>query len=206
MDHIRHIHQEYCVQFWGPYFKKDIEALEKVQRRATKLIPVIKYESYEKRLKILNLFSLRKRRLRGDLIEVFKYVKGINKVNYVGFLRPSVVSRTRGHKWKLTKGKFSADIRKYFFTQRVISMWNSLPDHIVEAETLGVFKSRLDLKLGTIEYLKGYIHNSIKKLASVVGLNGLFSPFMLCHFWTLMSELSLFAKTLMKSEVSATFL
>lgn len=147
-------HLEYCVQFWGPYFKKDVEALEKVQRRATKLIPGIKDESYEKRLKILNLFSLRKRRLRGDLIEVFKYVKGINKVNYVGFLRPSVVSRTRGHKWKLTKGKFSTDIRKYFFTQRVISMWNSLPDHIVEAETLGVFKSRLDLKLDTIEHLQ----------------------------------------------------
>lgn len=143
-------HLEYCVQFWGPYFKKDIEALEKVQRRATKLIPGIKKESYEERLRILNLFSLQKRRIRGDLIEVFKYLKGINKVNYARLLRPSSVSRTRGHKWKLFKGKFSTNIRKYFFSQRVISVWNRLPNHVVEAETLQVFKSRLDLVLDTI--------------------------------------------------------
>lgn len=144
-------HLEYCVQFWGPYFKKDIEALEKVQRRATKLIPGIKDEPYEERLRILNLFSLQKRRMRGDLIEVFKYLKGINKAQYASLLRPSSVSRTRGHKWKLVKGKFSTNIRKYFFSQRVISVWNRLPDHVVEAESLQVFKNRLDSVLDTIQ-------------------------------------------------------
>ena len=62
----------------------------------------------------------------------------------------SLVSRTRGHKWKLAKEKFHTDIRKYFFTQRVVNVWNSLPGHVVEAETLGVFKTRLDEVLDTI--------------------------------------------------------
>lgn len=145
-------HLEYCVQFWGPYHKKDIEALEKVQRRATRLIPCIKDKSYEERLKMLNLFKLSKRRLRGDLIETFKFLKGINKVNYRRFFRVSSIGRTRGHKWKLAKDKFRTDIRKYFFTQRVVNVWNSLPGHVVEAETLGIFKSRLDTVLDNISW------------------------------------------------------
>ena len=74
------------MQFWGPHYKKDIEALERVPRRATRLIPCIKDKSYEDRLKMLNLFKLSKR-LRGKFIEAFKFIKGINKVNYMRFLR-----------------------------------------------------------------------------------------------------------------------
>ena len=61
----------------------------------------------------------------------------------------SSVSRTSGRKWKLTKEKFRKDIRKYFFTQRVVNVWNSLSGHAVEAGTLGVFKTRLDRVLDT---------------------------------------------------------
>ena len=74
-------HLEYCVQFWSPYYRKDIIQLERVQKRFTRMLPGLDGLSYKERLDRLGLFSLGRRRLRGDLIEVYKIMRGIDQLD-----------------------------------------------------------------------------------------------------------------------------
>jgi hypothetical protein len=141
-------HLEYCVQAWRPYFKKDIELIEKVQRRATKLIPSLRDKSYEDRLKILNLTTLETRRLRGDLIEVFKIFNGFDNVDYRTFFTLCNTS-TRGHSFKLFKTGCKLDCRKFAFAHRVVNIWNSLDKDVIACDSINGFKNRLD------KFLKG---------------------------------------------------
>ena len=137
-------HLDYAVQFWTPYYKKDIKSLEAVQRRMTKMIQGLKKFSYEERLKRLNLHSLERRRARGDMIEVFKWVKGINKGDINQVLEFSNQGVTQGNGYKLKKYRFRTDMGKYWFSNRVVNEWNKLDRSIVGSETLTSFKKRLD--------------------------------------------------------------
>lgn len=135
---------EYCVQLWSPYLSRDIDALEKVQRRATKLVKPLAKLSYESRLKELKIYSLYCRRQRGDLIETYKLLNGYYDVDWNMFFTPSPLQNTRGHQMKLYKKSSKLILRSNFFTQRVINLWNSLPSSVVSATTVSMFKQRLD--------------------------------------------------------------
>ncbi|GAB0205304.1 hypothetical protein GRJ2_002996000 [Grus japonensis] len=97
---------EYCIQLWGTQYRRDTELLEQVQRRATKLIRGLEHLSYEDRLRELGLFSLEKRRLRGDLVAAFQYLKGAYRKAGEGLCTRACSDRARGNGLKLKEGRF----------------------------------------------------------------------------------------------------
>jgi len=127
-------HLEYCIQLWSPQHNKDMELLEQVQRRATKMIRDLYHLSYEERLRELRLLSLEKRRLWEDLVLVFQYLKGVYRQDRENTFSKPCCDRTRGNGFKLREGKFRLDIRKKFFTISVMKHW--LPRKAVEDPSL----------------------------------------------------------------------
>lgn len=137
-------HLEYANAAWGPHYKMDQQKIEKVQRRATKLIEDIKHLSYQDRLRNLNMPSLQHRRLRGDIIETYKIVTGLYDVDKETFFKPARQLGTRGHCHKLYKQHAGSFLKQKSFGNRVVNEWNQLPKHVVEAKSVNTFKNLLD--------------------------------------------------------------
>ena len=134
---------EFAIPVWNPYHKADIEILERVQHRATKIAHSMKSMSYEERCKHLNLTSLSDRRTRGDLIQKFKIENNFDEVEWPNNPVCGVPrGGHRGHfKREIVK---SCDQRHNFFNNRIASNWNKLPNEIIAATTVNGFKNKLD--------------------------------------------------------------
>ena len=137
-------HLEYCIQAWNPHLRKDVDMLEKIQRRATKLIPGLRDLTYEERLKECGLTTLETRRLRGDQIEVFKILNGYENIDSNIFFEIKESKITRGHNYTLVKKQSRLDVRKYSFSQRTINVWNNLSTDCVHASSVNMFKNKID--------------------------------------------------------------
>ena len=136
-------HLEYCIQAWRPYLRKDIDLLERVQRRATKIIPQLKHLDYKDRLQLLELPTLENRWNRGDLIETFKILKDLDNVDKESFFKLEQSGHnTRGHAIKLHKPRLNKSIlqRKHFYSQRVIDPWNQLQQAAIDSPNINTFK------------------------------------------------------------------
>ena len=144
-------HLEYASCVWSPHLKRDKDAIERVQRRATKIVPGISHLSYTERLRHLDLPTLIYRRERADVIEAYRILKQQHKINTdcrcqscpnKQMLQLSENTHTRGHSLKL-KVPIATGVRGRFFSTRLISDWNRLSEATVAAETVQQFKQGL---------------------------------------------------------------
>ena len=185
--HLVRSHLEYCNSVWAPYKTAYIDKLKKVQKRATKMIPGLRKMHDPDRLKQLNLPTLTYRRSRGDMIETQKLLTGKYDQQVALAVPKNVTGKyfTRDNTNKLLVKRCRYELQKNFFSNRIVNMWNSLPDYVVMSDTINTFKNRLDahwkhrdffISLSTRATYSGTedynLCLSIRKLMRVCGLRG----------------------------------
>ena len=144
---------EYGNPVWHPRLRKHTDLIENIQRRFTKRIIGMGNRNYEERLRSLKLPSLEYRRARGDMIETFKIIKQYyDHHSTKGFFKLQDKSITRGHPFKIAKQTCKSSAYAHFFTNRIVNQWNSLPNTVVEAESINSFKNRLDKHWARYQY------------------------------------------------------
>ena len=129
---------EYCISVWNPVYSGDVDALEKVQNRFTRLLRYGFTMTPSERNRTLGITDHKTRRSRGDLIAVYKLFDSGELFD------SSNNERTRGHSKKIRVEASNNNIRYHSFAVRTINAWNALPEEVVSATTLNSFKSRLD--------------------------------------------------------------
>ena len=123
--------------------KKHSKAIEGVQRRATKLVKELRDKSYDYRLKDLNLSSLKARRLRGDLRQLYKIIKGIDILDSSKIININTNS-TRNKDYKIYIKYSRSNIRKFCFSNRISPIWNNLPSFMKNSSSVNLFKNKID--------------------------------------------------------------
>ena len=144
--HIRPI-LDYCSCLWNSGYVGDLHRLESVQRRWTRHISGLENVDYASRLKLLNLYSVKGRLLRADLIKYWKIFHGKCVISPDRLFPPISDSRTRGHPFKIGVLRSVLECRRRSFGVRCVSIWNSLPSEVVCCTTLSAFKSLLHERL-----------------------------------------------------------
>ena len=137
-------HLEHAVQFWSPHLRRDIDKMEKIQRRATKMIPEIRSHSYHQRIQDLDLISLVQRRLLGQLIYVFKYLNRFTTAIAGGLFDYDLNDRTRHNGAKLIVKHFNTSVAQHFYPIKIATTWNALPSEVVSSRTVNSFNNSLD--------------------------------------------------------------
>ena len=150
--HVR-VHLEYAAPVWAPFRAGDMDCLEKVQQKFIGMISGLKGQDYNEKLKEVGLPTLVERRLRSDLIQTFKIVKGIDKLNpstIFNFIPGDRPATRTGHRLNLVQRHSRTDTAKYAFSSRVVPHWNSLPGELKDINTLYSFKKGLDKHLKSL--------------------------------------------------------
>ena len=133
---------EYCSAVWNPHHRYLIDRVEKIQKRFTKSIPSLSKYPYMERLKHLKLMTLERRRLLADLALCYKLLNGLVDSPFLRHLLPiQEYASTRGHNFKLRYNRFSRDITKFSFCNRIVRPWNALPSEIVNSGTISRFNA-----------------------------------------------------------------
>jgi len=134
---------EYATPVWSPYMLTDIYKIESVQRSFTKRLPGLNNLPYTKRLEVLGIDSLEIRRLRYDLVFVYKILFGLVDLNFSDYFTLRTSSITRGHGYKLFLDYSRLNIRKHFYSERVVPVWNNLESNVINFSNIKCFKSSL---------------------------------------------------------------
>ena len=137
-------HLEYGNLIWGPFNRADQKLVEKVQRRATRMIDSIRHLPYEERLRRLQLPSLYYRRKRGDMIFMYQLFHSGVDLDPEDFFTIVKEGTTRGHPFKVHKPRATCRVRRFAFSVRVVNSWNGLPATVVCSPSLASFKANLD--------------------------------------------------------------
>ena len=147
---------EYNTCSWSPYLKSDITSVESVQRQFTRKVcqrSNLRFSFYNDRLKLLGLESLMVRHIKQDLIFLYKMLYGLVDINFTEFFSLNNLSgyNLRRHKIQINRQPAAkTSIRNYFFSHRVVKIWNELPEYVVDSPSLNIFKfnlKRLDLNI-----------------------------------------------------------